>query len=166
MSSVRVLKIDPFQFLKCVKHQAWGANRILLQNWSVEDILVFRTGNDFSAAAKVVGPPFYSKELIWDNGVYPNRIPIEFFFLASEKVRSEFSAKVLDLMKRYLDRTYGWIMVTQSPLPDGLAKAILRLISNTPNDINRLLQEIDQEILREEEKRTNSIDGIYKAKLF
>ena len=74
---LRLTKVDEFQFLTCVKHEVWGSKSARFSDWQVGDYLAIIVEKQIAGLAEVCGEPFTSQQKVWDNGLFPNRIPIK-----------------------------------------------------------------------------------------
>jgi len=72
---LRLTKIDEYQFLTCLQHQVWGSDRVRFKDWKVGDYLAFIVDKAIAGLAQVSGETFVSDQLVWENDVYPYRIP-------------------------------------------------------------------------------------------
>ena len=72
--NLRITKVDEFQFLTCVKHQVWGSKIDRFKHWQIGDYLAIIVDKQIAGLAKVDGKPYVSKEIVWDNGLFPHRI--------------------------------------------------------------------------------------------
>ena len=75
---LRITKVDEYQFLSCLKHSLWGSKSARFKNWQEGDYLVFIVDKALSGYAEVAGEPFVSHDKVWDDGIFPYRIPIKF----------------------------------------------------------------------------------------
>src|SRR5260370_4252887 len=75
---LRMTKVDEYQFLTCVKHSVWGSKTGRFKEWHVGDLLVIFIGKFLAGLGHVTGPAYKSSDQVWDNGLFPHRIPISF----------------------------------------------------------------------------------------
>jgi hypothetical protein len=75
---LRLVKIDEFQLLTCIRHGLWGAKTARFRQWKEGDRLGVVVDKALAAVGKVSGKPFRGKDKVWDNGEFPNRIKIDF----------------------------------------------------------------------------------------
>lgn len=75
---LRITKIDEYQLLTCMKHRLWGSKSARFRTWHVGDLLAVIVDKSLAALAEVSGRAFESKERVWDNGLFPHRIPLKF----------------------------------------------------------------------------------------
>ncbi len=75
---LRITKVDEYQFLTCLKHSLWGSKSARFKDWQGDDYLVFIVDKALAGYAVVSGKPFHSTDKVWDNGLFPYRIPIKF----------------------------------------------------------------------------------------
>src|SRR5713226_5666285 len=75
---LRLTSVDEFQFLTCLKHKVWGSKTSRFGPWDVGDYLAILVDKAVAGLAVVSSKPYRSKQKIWDNGLFPHRIDIEF----------------------------------------------------------------------------------------
>ena len=75
---LRLTKVDEYQFLTCVKNSVWGSKSDRFKDWASGDLLVIFVGNYLAGLGHVAGPRHKSNEPVWDNGLFPHRVPITF----------------------------------------------------------------------------------------
>ena len=116
--AMRVASIKKDQYDKCVEFGLWGDERSSVKRWDVEDLLVFKVENKIKSIAKVTGLAFEDDLLIWDNGFYPNRIPIiilkEFDDEKAVEIYEVFRKSMLEIY----GEKYGWVILNKHPLID------------------------------------------------
>ena len=75
---LRLVKIDEFQLLTCIRHGLWGAKTARFGQWKEGDRLGVVVDKALAAVGRISGKPFRGKDKVWDNGEFPNRIKIDF----------------------------------------------------------------------------------------
>lgn len=142
--NLRLTKLNEFQFLTCVKHGVWGSKIARFENWKEGDLLAFIIGKRIAGVAKVSGKPFKTNDLVWDNGLFPHRIPIKFTYLMLPDNRPPVLGQIRDaLISSAAGTSYGMCILNQTVLPDGPADTILQVINSQQNDLNRIIENID-----------------------
>ena len=84
---LRITKIDEYQFLTCLKHGLWGSKSARFKTWGVGDKLAIIVEKSLAGLCEVAGPPYESREKVWDNGLFPHRIPMKFTHVLRPKDR-------------------------------------------------------------------------------
>jgi hypothetical protein len=157
---IRLVKIDELQFLTCFKHGLWGSKSARFNGWEKGDGLVFIVGKALAAFSEVAGDPFSSKDIVWDNGIFPYRIPIVFRHVLEEDDRVPILGKVRQIMTNSWGPRYGWGILDQQPLSGEAADVILNEISAKPNALQKYQAELDQRIAQAKlQRETASISG-------
>ncbi len=141
---VRLTKIDEFQFLTCLQHQLWGSKSARFKNWNPGDRLVVIVGKAIAGLAEVSGAPYISKQRVWDNGVFPHRIPVKFPHVILPENRPPVLGEIRDALTSTWGPKYGWGILNQSVLPDSAAATILKSIQSCPNDLARIQANLEQ----------------------
>jgi hypothetical protein len=159
---LRLTKIDEYQFLTCLKHSLWGSRSARFKDWQDGDYLAFIIGKALAGLAKVTGKPFHSNEKVWDNDLFPYRIPIKFVHVLARDQRVQLLGEIRDTLTSSWGPKYGWGILNQQVLPNDSADTIIRAIQSRPNcltevesNIEQLLQEARQEreIVSKEKKQ-------------
>ncbi len=141
---IRLTKIDEYQFLTCLQHQVWGSDRVRFKDWKVGDYLVFIVDKAVAGLAEVSGEPFVSDQLVWENNLYPYRIPIKFIQVMLPEHRPPVSGKVRGTITSEVGSQYSWLIITQRPILGNAAKNIIDSILSRPNDIGEIEANLDR----------------------
>jgi len=149
---LRLTKIDEYQFLTCLKHSLWGSTVSRFKDWREGDYLAFIVNKGLTGLGVVAGKPFYDAKIIWDNGLFPHRIPIKFQYVLARDQRPPILGDVRDILTSAWGTKYGWGILTQQMLENDQAQTIVRAITSRQNnlvqteaDLNSLLAEAKQE---------------------
>ncbi|NOY64525.1 MAG: hypothetical protein GXO97_03905, partial [Nitrospirae bacterium] len=78
MTRLRIVKIGQYPFLLCLKHGLWGSKLDRFKDWQKGDYIAFIVDKALAGLATVTGKPFKSEKMIWNEDIYPYRIPIKF----------------------------------------------------------------------------------------
>jgi hypothetical protein len=140
---LRLTKIDEFQFLTCLKHEVWGSKKARFKEWKEGDYLAFIVDKAIAGLAKVSGNPFVSEAIIWDNGLYPHRIPVTFLHVMLPQNRPPILGEIRDAITSEWGLGYGWGIVNQWVLPETSSQAIISSIISRPNDLGKFQEDID-----------------------
>lgn len=143
MRAVRMASVDEVQFLLCIKHEVWGSNAARFKHWAVGDYLIFVVEKAIAGVAEVTGETFQSEEAIWENGVFPHRVPIRFLYALGPEIRPPIYGDVWDAVTSAWGTRYGWGLATQSSLPDDAAQIILEAIQMRPNELEVIRAHLD-----------------------
>lgn len=142
---MRLTKVDEFQFLTCVKHGLWGSHTNRFKSWQVGDVLVIFVGKDLAGLGRVVGKPFKSNEQVWDNGLFPHRVPLHYEIVLLPEHRPPLLGDVRDgLAKAFPSGGYGLGILNQLLVPAVASKPILAAMTSAPNDADYVATHIDE----------------------
>lgn len=144
MMRLRLTKIDEYQFLTCLKHSLWGSRSARFKPWREGDYLVFIVDKSLAAIAEVSGKPFQSKQRVWDNDIFPHRIPIKFIHVLDREHRIPILGVVRDALTSAWGHKYGWGILNQQPINDEPAETIVMEIRSRPNSLSKIISNIDQ----------------------
>lgn len=125
---LRLTKVDEYQFLTCVKHQVWGSKSARFSEWETGDYLAFIVDKQIAGLAQVTQAPYVSQTKVWDNGLFPNRIPIRFEYLFDKEHRPQILGKIRDTLVDVWTTRYGWGILNQNLLEDSNADVIIKEI--------------------------------------
>ena len=116
--AMRVASIKKDQYDKCCEYGLWGDERSSVKRWNIDDLLVFKVENKIKSIAKVTGLAFEDDLLIWDNGFYPNRIPIVILKEFDDEKAVEIYEVFRKSMLEIYGEKYGWVILNKHPLID------------------------------------------------
>jgi hypothetical protein len=152
---LRITKIDEYQFLTCLKHGLWGSKSARFKTWEVGDRLAIIVEKSLAGLCEVAGPPFESREKVWENGLFPHRIPMKFTHVLRPQDRPPILGEVRDTLTEEWGPRYGWAILNQQVLESPNADIVARAITSRPNalaDYQRALAErLDEARLKREQ---------------
>lgn len=154
---LRITKVDEYQFLTCLKSSLWGSKSSRFKEWKEGDYLAFIVNKTLAGLAVVSGKPFYATEPVWDNGVFPHRIPIKFVHTPKKEQRVPVLGEVRDALTNAWGVNYGWGIITQSILPDTQAEIIVNAVSSNPNSLSELKSELPGLLTEAKQERDLSV---------
>jgi hypothetical protein len=135
---LRLTKVDEYQFLTCLKHSLWGSKSSRFKDWQEGDHLAFIVNKGLAAFATVAGKPFHSTEVVWDNGLFPYRIPLKFVYVLRRDQRVPILGEVRDTLTSAWGPKYGWGILTQRVLENTQAETLVKAITSRPNDLAKI----------------------------
>lgn len=140
----RVTKLDDFQFLTCLQHGLWGSRSARFKDWQLGDKLVLLVGNAVGGVAEVAGKPFKSSERVWDNDLFPHRIPMRFTWVPAPDARPPVLGEVRHTLSEAYDGGGGWGLgiLNQRLMKEGAATRLLSLLFSTPNVLPDIVDNI------------------------
>ncbi|MFB0519754.1 MAG: hypothetical protein ACETWC_10810 [Acidobacteriota bacterium] len=144
MTRLRITKIDEYQFLTCLKHSLWASRAARFKHWREGDYLIFIVDKAMAAIAEVSGKPFQSNQRVWDNDIFPHRIPIKFIHVLDRDQRIPILGVIRDVLTSEWGHKYGWGILNQQPLNGESAEAIVSVITLRPNSLSKIVSNIDQ----------------------
>lgn len=155
---IRLTKVDEYQFLTCVKHGLWGSKNARFADWQIGDHLAIIVDKQIAGVAVISGDPLFSQERVWDNGIFPNRIPLKFKYLFEKESRPQILGSIRDNLIREWTPKYGWGILNQRLIEGDSASSILREIESRPAHNDEILVRLDDLLLearaeRETEKK-------------
>jgi hypothetical protein len=152
---LRITKIDEYQLLTCLKHGLWGSKSARFKTWGVGDKLAIIVEKSLAALCEVAGPPFESREKVWDNGVFPHRIPMKFTHALRPRDRPPILGEVRDTLTEEWGPRYGWAILNQQVLKSPNADVVIRAIISKPNALSNyqqtLAERLDEARLKREQ---------------
>lgn len=123
--ATRIASVNYLTFLQCYQNKLWGANNVYISKWSIGDHLVFKIKDNVVAISEIIGEAYMDNKVIWDNGLFWNRIPLNFIkvFKLSDAISFE------ELLKPHFlelwGKKYGWVILNKHPLPDEIVTKII-----------------------------------------
>lgn len=141
---MRVVTVDEFQYLTCLQHGLWGSKSNRFKDWQVGDLLAFKVGSSLTALARVSRKPFVSREQVWDNGLFPHRIALEFVHVMLSGNRIPVLGEIRDTLLSAYDGYYGLGILNQYVMKEDAAGAIAQAILAQPNDLAAVQADLKQ----------------------
>jgi hypothetical protein len=133
---LRITKIDEYQFLTCLKHGLWGSKSARFKTWQVGDKLAIIVEKSLAGLCEVAGPPYESREKVWENGLFPHRIPVKFTHVLRPKDRPPILGEIRDALTEEWGPNYGWAILNQQILESPHADTVVRAITSKPNALS------------------------------
>lgn len=130
---LRITKIDEYQFLTCLKHGLWGSKSARFTTWEIGDRLAFIVEKSLAGLGEVAGPPFESHEKVWDNGLFPHRLPRQFTQVLRPQDRPPILGKGRDALTEEWGPRYGGDILPQKVLESPNADIVIRAITSKPD---------------------------------
>jgi hypothetical protein len=143
---LRLTKIDEYQFLTCLKHGLWGSKSARFKTWLEGDRLAIIVDKSLAALAEVSGRAFESREKVWDNGLFPQRIRLKFVHILQPKDRPQILGEIRDALTQQWGPRYGWAILNQQVLESPLADIIAKAISSKPNALQYYQQNLNDRV--------------------
>ena len=156
---LRISSIDEFQLLTCFKHGLWGAKMDRFPGWELGDYLLLTVSKSLAALAQINGKPFKSNEKVWDNGLYPYRIPIKFLSLLRPDDRPLLLGEIRDVLTSEWGPTYGWGILNQQLLVGDVAEKLVAAIKAAPNSVEYFREHLASELEEAEARRKSKAKG-------
>jgi hypothetical protein len=165
---LRLTKIDEYQFLTCLKHGLWGSKSARFKNWREGDYLAIIVEKNLAALAEVSGKPFISRDKVWDNGLFPNRISLRFTHVLKPKDRPPILGEIRDGLTQQSGSSYGLTILNQQVLESPHADIVVRAISTRPNaltEYQRNLQtSLEEARLKREQAKQQKASRAHRPK--
>jgi len=150
--NLRITSVDEYQFAICFINQVFGTNRNIFRKWNKGDLLMFLINKKISAVAEVVGEPFVSDDILWDNGFFNNRIKLSFSQILKQEDRIPVEGHIRDLFIESWGRNYGTGIVNKKTVSDEVAPVLIDEINKHRNslkyykdNISEILTHVSQE---------------------
>lgn len=143
---VRLSSIDEFQLLTCFEHELWGSKTDRFGDWQQGDYLLLTVNKTLAALACVSGKSFKSDEKVWDNGLYPFRIPIKFQIIVEPDARPLILGDIRDVLTSVWGPSYGWGILNQNVLVGDAAEKLVAAIEAAPNRLDYFREHLNERL--------------------
>ena len=153
---MRLTKIDEYQFLLCVKHGIWGSKSARFSDWYEGDKFAIIVDKSLAALAEVSGPAFESQDKVWDNGVFPYRIPLRFLHVLVPKQRPPILGDVRDALMKQWGTKYGFRILNQEVLESPASEVVVKAFSVGPNALDDFQQTLPERLEEARIRRVQS----------
>jgi hypothetical protein len=101
-----------------------------------------------AGVAEVAGEPFVSDQPVWENGLFPYRIPLRFLGALSPDIRPAIDGEVWEAFTSAWGPRYGWGLASQSALPEAAAEVIFDAVAMRPNELDAISADLDAQLQR------------------
>jgi len=165
---LRLSSLDELQLLTCFKHGLWGAKTDRFGDWQDGDFLVLLVKKRLAALAQVAGKPYASNEKVWDNSLYPHRIPIKFLIVVDPDSRPLVLGDIRDGLTAAWGPIYGWGILNQQLLEGEVASKIVSALKTAPNSIDykeRLSEKLEAAAAERSAEQQKPSKGVLKPQL-
>jgi hypothetical protein len=107
------------------------------------DYLAFQVDKTLAGVAQINGKPYVSNDVVWDNGLFPNRIAIKFLNVSLPENRLPILGEIREALISVWGTNYGWGILNQVVLAEIESKKIVDSIKVAKNDLNEVQRNID-----------------------
>lgn len=143
---LRLTKIDEYQFLTCLKHALWGSKSPRFSDWYEGDKFAILVDKSIAALAEISGRPFESKDEVWDNGLFPNRIPLKFVHVLEPRDRPPILGEIRDALMQHWGTKYGWRILNQEVLESPGSDILVNAITARPNALSQYQENLTERL--------------------
>ena len=143
---LRLTKIDEFQFLICLKHALWGSKSPRFNDWYEGDRFAIIIDKSLAALAEVSGTAFESQEQVWDNGLFPYRIPLRFTHVLAPQDRPPILGEIRDALIQQWGTKYGWRILNQEVLESPGSDVVINAFASRPNALPEYQQTLSDRL--------------------
>lgn len=143
---LRLTKIDEYQFLICLQHGFWGSKSPRFSDWYQGDKFAIIVDKSLAALAEVSGSAFESQDEIWDNALFPYRIPIRFIHVLAPKDRPPILGEVRDALIHQWGTKYGFRILHQEVLESPGSEVVVNTFASRPNALNEYQQTLSDRL--------------------
>lgn len=140
---LRVTSVDEYQFLTCVKHQVWGSKSARFGSWEEGDYLAILVNKAVAGLGVVSGNPYVSKQKVWDNGVFPHRIGIQFTHAFFPDNRLPVLGPIRDALTSAWGPKYGFGILNQQLVQGEAADTVVNIIKKHPNNLPQIQAQLE-----------------------
>lgn len=156
---MRLTKIDEYQFLTCLKHTIWGSKASRFSDWYEGDKFAVIVDKSLAALAEVAGKPFESQEKVWDNGVFPYRIPLRFLHVLAPSDRPPILGDVRDALMKQWGTKYGFRILNQEVLESPASDVVIKAFSAGANALTDFQETLAERLDEARLRRAQSVSA-------
>ena len=136
-----------------MKYSLWGSRSARFKDWQKGDKLAFIVDKALAGYAEVSGEPFRSDERVWDNALFPWRIPIKFQYVLTKDKRIPILGEIRDILMSAWGNSYGWGILNQRVLSDSPAEKIIATFAERPNNLDKTKSDIESLLYEAKQQR-------------
>jgi hypothetical protein len=146
-----------YQLLVSVANCLWASKQNKFSKWKLGEWLGILVKKELGVLAKVTGPAYHSNDILWEDDLYPYRIPIKIikYYEPGSRLNciSEFERQFEDAFV-----SIGFQIMTQNPFPEYMEKKWLEnimTVQGSPLKKETIIRDLQMEEkkLREIEKK-------------
>lgn len=130
---IRFSAVDEYNLLVSLKNGTWGSNVNRFRFWENGDLLVLRVKQQVACVLRVTGGFYRSEVPLWDNGLFPWRIPIELHSYFEPDRREGISYFTEACLLDSFGSKYGLALQNNKPLPFINATRFYTRLNQTEN---------------------------------
>ena len=116
-------------------------------------MLLLLVENGIAGLAEVRGPPFHSTQPVWDNGIFPHRIPLLFTHATLPELRIPALGDVRDVLKTGFKAEWGLGILNQWLMEPAAAEKLVKLLRESPNHLSEMKVSLPELMQRAKLKR-------------
>lgn len=139
---LRIVVVDEYQFVLCVKHALWGSGIARFRHWREGDLLAFLVHRKVGGLATVCGDTFISGEPVWPNGTYQHRIPINFSVVLLPQNRPD-DAPIRKSLHNTWGHRSGVYLGAQRLLENSSAETVLQTLKGRGDSLVTINEYLD-----------------------
>jgi len=143
---MRLTKIDEYQFLTCLKYALWGSKSPRFNDWYQGDKFAILIDKSLAALAEVCGPAFESQDEVWDNGLFPHRLPLRFIHVLAPKDRPPILGELRDALMQQWGTKYGWRILNQEVLESPGSDVVVNAFASKANALSEYQQTLSDRL--------------------
>ena len=143
---LRLTKIDEYQFLTCLKHAIWGSKSARFSDWYQGDKFAIIIDKNLAALAEVSGPAFESQAQVWENGLFPYRIPLRFIHVFAPQDRPPILGELRDALMQQWGTKYGFRILNQEVLESPGSDVVVNAFASRPNALDEYQQTLSDRL--------------------
>jgi hypothetical protein len=145
---LRLTKVDEYQLLTCIQHSLWGSKSARFNQWKPGDLLAVIVDHKLAALGTIEGEPFVSRSNVWDNGVFPHRIKVNFTHFIEPEKRTPVLGQVRDVLTGQWGPNYGLGIQGQRMIEGASAKFLAEAITDQPNNVAQTKRDMKDHLAR------------------
>ncbi|HPD39626.1 MAG TPA: hypothetical protein PK411_14865 [Mesotoga infera] len=128
---MRIMKSKIWESFEVARdNNVWANKKKHFSKWEVGERVVMFIEEDGVALGEITGLPFYSEEVLWEDDLYPWRIPISFELIAKGKEGETAQRRLKRIIAEGYGSYYGSLILFGIKIPEVLENDILEFFSN------------------------------------
>ena len=128
---MRLMKSKRWQSFEVARdNNVWANNKKRFSKWEVGEKLIMLIEEDGVALGEITGLPLYSEEVLWEDDLYPWRIPISFELITKGEEGEAIQRRLKEIIKEGYGPNYGILILFGIKIPELLENDIFEFFSN------------------------------------
>lgn len=118
-----------YKYIPCKENKFFASTKNCFKSWEIGEILIILIGREGVSVSKIIGEPYYSNLMYWDNDLYPWRIPIKIYYEFDGETGQKINRKIRKFLWNAYEDKYGVVLLNRQKISKKIEKQITELLA-------------------------------------